>query len=151
MGSVTDPTAAVQRGYFLLHTDGGMLRRPRAEDPLTHAAIGVLLRTRRMATVAQFSRPIGRASHNTAEYVGLIEGLKLARHYGVRHIRIYMDSELVVDQLNGRSRVKQAHLGELHSEAHGLLALFDYRISWVPRDGTLRRISSCVTHLTPCD
>ena len=49
-----------------------------------------------------------------------------------------MDSELVVDQVNGRSRVKEAHLGELHTDAHGLLALFDYRISWVPREWNLQ-------------
>ena len=93
MLTAADPTPAPKRGYYVLNTDGGNLRRARADDPLTHAAIGVLLRTRRMATVAQFSRPIGLATHNTAEYVGLIEGLKVARDHAVRHIRIYMDSE----------------------------------------------------------
>jgi ribonuclease HI len=98
---------APNHAYYVLNTDGGNLRRALADDPLTHAAIGVLLRTRKMATVAQFSRPIGAATHNTAEYIGLIQGLKLARDHAVRHIRIYMDSELVVDQVNGRSRVKE--------------------------------------------
>ena len=46
--------AGMKRGYFLLNTDGGNLRR-RPGDPLTHAAIGVLLRTRRLAPVAQIS------------------------------------------------------------------------------------------------
>ena len=73
MNSVIDSTAALQPGYFLLNTDGGILRRSRSNDPLTQAAIGVLLRTRRMATVKQFSGPIGLATHNTAEYVGLIQ------------------------------------------------------------------------------
>ena len=134
MNSVMDPTADRKRGYFLLNTDGGILRRARSADPLTQAAIGVLLRTRRMATVTHLSKPIGLATHNTAEYVGLIEGLQVARDHGVRHVRIYMDSELVVDQVNGRSKVNEAHLRELHSQALGLLALFDYRISWVPRE-----------------
>jgi ribonuclease HI len=136
MAAVTESSAALKRGYYVLNTDGGNLRRSPG-DLLTDAAIGVLLRTRRMATVAQLSRPIGLATHNTAEYVGLIEGLKVARDHAVRHIRIYMDSELVVDQMNGRSRVKEAHLGELYSEVRGLLALFDYRISWVPREWNL--------------
>lgn len=90
-----------------------------------------------MATVKQFSEPIGLATHNTAEYIGLIEGLQLARDHGVRHLRIYMDSELVVDQVSGRSKINEAHLRELHSQAHDLLALFDYRISWVPREWNL--------------
>jgi ribonuclease HI len=59
--------------------------------------------------------------------------LKLARDYGIERIRVYMDSELVVDQVNGVSTVRQAHLRELHEVAKGLAALFDIRISWVPR------------------
>jgi ribonuclease HI len=46
-----------------------------------------------------------------------------------------MDSELVVDQVNGLSAVRQAHLIELHSVASGLVDLFkNIRISWVPRE-----------------
>jgi ribonuclease H / adenosylcobalamin/alpha-ribazole phosphatase len=45
------------------------------------------------------------------------------------------DSELVVDQVNGVSAVRQAHLGELHEVASSLVALFEsIRISWVPRE-----------------
>jgi ribonuclease HI len=83
--------------------------------------------------VAQISEAIGPATHNVAEYRALIEGLKLARDYGIQRIRVYMDSELVVDQVNGVSAVRQAHLMELHEVARGLIALFDIRISWVPR------------------
>ena len=73
--------------------------------------------------------------HNVAEYRALIEGLKLARGYGIQRIRVYMDSELVVDQVNGVSAVRQAHLGELHEVASSLVALFkSIRISWVPRE-----------------
>lgn len=133
---MSEPTTAPKSGYFLLNTDAGHLPR-QAGGPLTEAAIGVLLRTRRLATVAQVSKPIGLATHNVAEYLALIEGLKVAREHGVRHIRIYSDSEVVVDHVNGRSKVKQAHLVPLHAEACGLLALFDFRISWTPREWNL--------------
>ena len=107
----------------------------RRGDPLGRAAIGALLRTRRLVTVAQISKAIGPATHNVAEYQALIEGLKLARDHGIQRIRVYMDSELVVDQVNGVSAVRQAHLSELHEEASGLLARFkSFRISWVPRE-----------------
>jgi ribonuclease H / adenosylcobalamin/alpha-ribazole phosphatase len=102
---------------------------------LGRAAIGALLRTRRLVTVAQISKAIGPATHNVAEYRALIEGLKLARDYGIQRIRVYMDSELVVEQVNGLSAVRQAHLGELHEVASSLKALFkSIRISWVPRE-----------------
>ena len=130
---MSEPVTAPKPGYFLLNTDAGHLPRE-AGGPLPEAAIGVLLRTRRLAVVAHVSRAIGPATHNVAEYRALIAGLNLAREHGVRHIRIYADSEVVVDQVNGRSKVKQPHLVPLHEEACGLLALFDSRISWTPRE-----------------
>ena len=133
MPRMSEPATTRGRGYYVLNTDGGNLRR-RPGDPLSHAAIGALLRTRRLATVARVSEAIGPATHNVAEYRGLIGGLKLARDHGVEHVRVYMDSELVVDQMNGRPTVRQAHLDELHREASGLADLFDIRISWVPRE-----------------
>src|SRR3954451_17733477 len=45
------------------------------------------------------------------------------------------DSEIVVDQVNGVSAVRKAHLSELHKQAKGLVAQFkSFRISWVPRE-----------------
>jgi ribonuclease HI len=115
---------------YLLNADGG-----NSGNPLGHAAIGVLLRTRRLVTVAQISKLVSPATHNVAEYQALIEGLKLARGYGVQRIRAYMDSELVVDQVNRDSTVRQAHLIELHEKARGLADQFkSFRISWVPRE-----------------
>ena len=55
---------------YLLNTDGG-----NSGNPLGRAAIGALLRTRRLVTVAQISKEIGPATHNVAEYQALIEGL----------------------------------------------------------------------------
>ena len=122
--------AGLKHGYYLLNTDGG-----NSGDPLGRAAIGALLRTRRLVTVAHISRAIGPATHNVAEYRALIEGLKLARNHGIQRIRVFMDSELVVDQVNGDSAVRQAHLTELHEVASSLRAQFQsIRISWVPRE-----------------
>ena len=127
---VTEPRADRSRGYYLLNTDGG-----NSGDPSGRAAIGALLRTRRLVTVDQISRTIGPCTHNVAEYQALIEGLELARVHGIQRIRVYMDSELVVDQVNGDAAVRQAHLSQLHKEARGLVAQFkSIRISWVPRE-----------------
>jgi ribonuclease HI len=129
--------AAMKPGYYLLNTDGGNKQRLPGE-PLGHAAIGALLRTRRLIHVAEISTAIGRATHNVAEYRALIEGLKLARAHGIEHIRVYTDSELVVDQVNGVSAVKHAHLQVLHEQACGLRREFKtFRIGWVPREWNL--------------
>ena len=115
---------------YLLNADGG-----NSGNSLGRAAIGALLRTRRLVTVAQISDVIGPATHNEAEYQALIEGLKLARNRGIQRLRVYMDSELVVDQVNGVAAVRQPHLSDLHKEARGLVDQFkSFRISWVPRE-----------------
>lgn len=127
----------LKRGYYLLNTDGGMAYngRRRSGEPLGIAAIGALLRTPRLAAVAEISEAIGPATHNVAEYRALIEGLKLARDHGIERIRVYMDSELVVDQMSGVSAVRQTHLRKLHEVARELRAQFaSIRISWVPRE-----------------
>lgn len=87
------------------------------------------------ADVDQLSKRIGPASHNEAEYKALIEGLELAHAHRVRHLRVYMDSELVVEQMNDRSAVRKTELRELHEVAMGLAARFkSIRILWVPRE-----------------
>jgi ribonuclease HI len=127
---MTEQRADLEPGYYLLNTDGG-----NSGDRLGRAAIGALLRSPRLVTVAQISKAIDPATHNVAEYRGLIEGLKLAHDHGIPRIRVYMDSELVVDQVNRVSEVTKAHLRELHEEASSLRALFvNFRICWVPRE-----------------
>ena len=127
-----------KRGYFLLNTDGGNLRR-RPGDPLTRAAIAALLRTRRLAHVAQISRPIGPATHNVAEYRALIAGLRLARDHGVQHLRVYTDSELFVDQVNGDSAVRQGTSGGCTRRATGLMGSLQERPHELGAPGDERR------------
>jgi hypothetical protein len=46
-----------------------------------------------------------------------------------------LEAPVVVDQVNGVSAVRKAHLSELHKQARGLVAQFkSFRISWVPRE-----------------
>ena len=88
-------------------------------------------------TVTQLLRfPNGSDPPSTPlrKYRALIEGLKLARSRGIQRIRVFLDSELVVDQVNGRATVGKEHIRPLHTEACSLLQEFpNIRISWVPR------------------
>jgi ribonuclease HI len=129
---VTDGPAP-DHGYYLLFTDGGGGRRVAGEH--TEAAIGAILKTRRLTPVGQIARTIGPVSHNVAEYTALIEGMDLAHAKGIRHLRVFMDSELVVDQVNGPSRVRSTTLRPLHLRVRELSAAFrSCRFSWVPRE-----------------
>ncbi len=77
---------------------------------------------------------IGWATNNVAEYEGLIEGLKLARRWGVGLLDVFMDSTLVVEQMRGRFRVKHPGLKPLHAAATELAREFGrIRFKAVPR------------------
>ena len=65
-------------------------------------------------------RYIGIATNNEAEYHALIEGLKAVREWNPDRVEVYLDSKLVVDQMNGRNRVKKPELKPLHDKAKEL-------------------------------
>lgn len=139
------------RSYYLLNTDGGMVNDGRRKhgDPPGKAAIAVVLRDSRDRPVegSPYGKTIGDKSNDVAEYMALIEGLRFARKNGVRGIRVYVDSEFVVEQMNGRAVPRQDDTRELRTKALKLAAEFDtFRISWIPRernteaDGLVRSI-----------
>ena len=70
-------------------------------------------------------RYIGRATNNEAEYQALIEGLKAAAEWKPDRLEVYLDSKLVVEQVNGAYRVKKPELQPLHGKAKELLGAFD--------------------------
>jgi ribonuclease HI len=60
---------------------------------------------------------IGVATNNVAEYRALVAGLAKALERGLDEVEVISDSELVVKQMNGEYRVKNAALVELSVEA----------------------------------
>ena len=69
-----------------------------------------------------------------AEWTGVIEALKLAQRLGAEKVDLFLDSKLIVEQLHGRWRVKDAKLAPLHAQAKGLLAAFKrWSATHVPR------------------
>lgn len=63
---------------------------------------------------------IGVATNNVAEYSGLIAGLESALERGVGEVEVVSDSELLVKQMRGEYKVKNAALRELVDEAKAL-------------------------------
>ncbi len=99
------------------------------------AAIGVIIKDEKGKLVTSISRPIGLATNNQAEYLGVITALEEAIKLGIGQIEIRSDSELVVRQLRGQYRVKNASLKPLHQKIRGLLSQFQsYTIVHIPRE-----------------
>ena len=94
-----------------LFTDGGSRGNP---GP---AAAAYVLEADDGHVLAAHGETIGVATNNVAEYRALVDGLAKALELGVEDLEVISDSELVVKQMNGEYRVKNAALVDLSLEA----------------------------------
>jgi ribonuclease HI len=113
----------------ILWTDGGARGNP---GP---AGAGAILKDIGGATLATCSKYLGHTTNNVAEYRALILGLERARELGITRIEVRADSQLLIRQLEGTYRVKNAGLKPLFTRASGLLEQFEYaKLTHVPRE-----------------
>jgi ribonuclease HI len=92
---------------LLLYTDGGARHNP---GP---AAAGFVLKTESGQILRRGGKFLGTATNNEAEYQALLEGLRAVKEFRPQHLDCFLDSSLVVNQLNGRFKIKEARLREL--------------------------------------
>jgi ribonuclease HI len=97
-----------------LYTDGGSRGNP---GP---AAAAYVLETDDGTVLEARGEAIGVATNNVAEYRALVAGLAKALERGLDEVEVISDSELLVKQMNGEYRVKNAALIELSLEAASL-------------------------------
>ena len=101
-----------------LYTDGGARGNP---GP---AGYGVRIEDEHGGLINEFSGFLGTSTNNVAEYNGLLAALRYAQQHGHRAVRIKSDSELLVKQMRGEYKVKNAGLLPLYQQArtlaHGL-------------------------------
>ena len=130
--SLFDGTPGAGRpAELVVYCDGGSRGNP---GP---SAIGALVldpATEPPVVLSAISERIGITTNNVAEYKSLIAGLEAAAPYGARTIRVRADSKLVIEQVAGRWKVRQAHLRPLHARVSALLAQYDdVDLAHVPR------------------
>ena len=104
-----------------VNVDGGARGNP---GP---AAIGAVVRDATGAVLEERGERIGRATNNVAEYRALLLGIELAAELGASELELVGDSELIVRQVEGRYKVKDATMRELHAKVQEALAPFE---SW---------------------
>ncbi|MCO5315368.1 MAG: ribonuclease HI family protein [Solirubrobacterales bacterium] len=101
-----------------VNVDGGARGNP---GP---AAIGVVVRDQSGKVLDEIGERIGDATNNVAEYRALIAGIERARALGADEVELIGDSELIVKQVLGQYKVKNAGMKPLHAEAKSALAGF---------------------------
>ncbi|MBU1864095.1 MAG: ribonuclease HI family protein [Candidatus Omnitrophica bacterium] len=119
-----------------IYTDGGARNNP---GP---GAIGVLLCDENDREVIRHKDYIGEATNNIAEYCALIAGLALAVEYKPSDLSCFLDSELVVNQLNGIYKVKNERMKVLYQEVKKQSRLFSHiSYSYIPRNHPKMKIA----------
>lgn len=117
-----------QLDYVLLFSDGAIGNE---QD----AAAGALLRTPGGEILALDWRRLPSLTNNEAEYAGLLLGLELAKRHRCRVVHCYLDSEIVVGQMQGRFSVRSARLRRWHERACAAVRAFhDVTFFAIPRE-----------------
>jgi ribonuclease HI len=104
---------------LVVNVDGGARGNP---GP---AAIAAVASTPDGEQVESRGEAIGTATNNVAEYRALLLGIELAREHGAAEVELVGDSELIVKQVKGEYRVKDAGLRPLHAQVRAALEAFD--------------------------
>jgi ribonuclease HI len=116
--SITDTVLTMNRDVIQINIDGAARGNP---GP---AAFAFVMREGNKL-IAEGAECLGRTTNNVAEYTALVRALTRAAEMGLRRLLIYSDSELLVKQMNGVYRVKNADLREFFEEARSLSRKFE--------------------------
>ncbi|MDZ7798317.1 MAG: ribonuclease HI family protein [Patescibacteria group bacterium] len=103
---------------YQIYTDGGARGNP---GP---AGLGVVI-WQGHKLIGQYKKYIGKATNNQAEYQAIHFGLQKAKEVGAKNIECFLDSELVVNQLNMEFKIKNKELGPWFIKIWNLRQSFD--------------------------
>ena len=106
--------------FLIAHSDGGARGNP---GP---AGYGVVIKDETGRKVAALSEYLGHQTNNFAEYQGLIAALEYSIQHGPKALKLISDSELLVRQIKGIYKVKNATLQDLHGRAKQLIAQLEW-------------------------
>jgi len=116
-----------------IHIDGACRGNP---GP---SSVGVVLADEKGAKLKEYHRYIGETTNNVAEYTAMEDALKLALELGGTRLKVHSDSQLLVRQLSGQYRVKNARLAEYLLRIKELQRSFDsVEVLHVPREQNKR-------------
>ncbi|XCN74983.1 MAG: ribonuclease HI family protein [Candidatus Electrothrix aestuarii] len=126
-------SSAQSASIYKLFTDGASRGNP------GEAGAGSVLLDADGQELAARSAYLGQCTNNVAEYKALLLGVQSALELGCSRLEIFLDSQLIVRQLQGQYKVKHAALQPLFAEVKGLLSkLQHWTVAHVPREQNKR-------------
>ena len=104
---------------LVVNVDGGARGNP---GP---AAVGAVVQLPGGEVLEERGERIGKATNNVAEYRAVLLGIERAAELGASELELVGDSELIVRQVKGEYKVKDATLRGLHAEVKRALRPFE--------------------------
>ena len=98
------------------------------------AGLGVYIVDKEGTPLERRYKYLGTTTNNIAEYTGALYGIRRALELWATHIELYMDSKLVISQLKGEWKVKDAELKKIYLEILQLVWDRDVSYNWIPRE-----------------
>ncbi len=113
--------------FYQFFIDGGARGNP------GESGIGIVIQLKNKKKGFYFYT--GISTNNEAEYRALIKALKIAISKEIKNLKIYSDSELLCNQINGLYKVKSSSLMELYKDTKNLInKTKKFSISYIPRN-----------------
>ena len=123
---------------IFINTDGGSRGNP---GP---AAVGIVFYDAAGKDIHHYKKCIGRATNNEAEYQAIIKALEILlqskwfadNNIAEKEVICRLDSQLVVEQINGNYKIKQDHIKLLIAQVRQIIAQMHLNISFIhiPRE-----------------
>jgi len=124
-----NPPAAGEPRELVVEADGGS-----RGNPGVAAGGSVVLDPVTGEVLAELGVYVGITTNNVAEYNGMIAGVRRALEIAPdASLHIRLDSKLVVEQMSGRWKIKNAVLADLAAEARSILSGTPVSFEWIPR------------------
>lgn len=127
-----------------IYTDGGARSNP---GP---AAAGIVIKDEKNQVIKKFYKYLGEKTNNQAEYLAVIEALKIAKKLKAIHLNFFLDSQLIVEQINRHFKIKNKDLAPLFIQVWNLTLNFKKIIfNYIPREKNKeadKLVNSCLAN-----
>ena len=112
----------------VVYCDGGSRGNP---GP---SALGVVIKTTKGDAIAEISEFLGIQTNNYAEYMAVVRAMEYLKDNNIKSAQFYLDSQLVVRQLNGEYKIKSDNIKHLNQKVNELRADVDVSFEHVYRE-----------------
>lgn len=111
----------------VVNCDGGSRGNP------GKSALGVVIKTTEGEIIEEIGEYLGVQTNNYAECMAVVKALEVLREKDLYKADFYLDSELVVKQINGEYKIKSENIAHLHQRIKDLSKGMELSFSHVYR------------------